>query len=102
DVVPVHMREKHIEAMRSVCAIATEDVIAEFADPGAQVAQEMLVPAGSDLDAARIAAKGAADREWQLALDKPVDRLRGAELAAASGEERVTDFRAHSMVPERC
>src|SRR6266446_2987420 len=92
DVVPVQMREKHIEAMRAARAVLAENLIAKLAHPGAEIADEIFVPAGDDLDAAGVAAKGAADREGQVAVDKAVDRLGGSEAAAARGEQRVADF----------
>src|SRR5260221_3739176 len=78
-----------------------ENWIAESAQPGAQIEKEILIPAGDDLDAAGVAAKGAPDREGQLAVDKAVDRLRSGQIAVAGGEQRVADFRPHLAVPKR-
>src|SRR6266478_216683 len=79
DVVPVHMREKHIEALRAAWAVLAENLIAKLAQPGAEIAYEILVLAGNDLDAAGVAAKGTADREGQVAVDKAVNRLGGGQ-----------------------
>src|SRR5260370_23344978 len=61
----------------------------------------MLLPVGDDLDEAGVGAKGTADREGQLAIDKIVDRLRGAETAATGGEQCVADLRPHATMPKR-
>src|SRR5439155_4348364 len=78
-----------------------DDVIAELAQPAAEVAQQELVAAGGDLDAAGIAAKGAADRKWQVAVDKAVDRFRRRQVAVARGNQRLTDLAAYRIAPQR-
>src|SRR5712692_5005239 len=96
----MHMRKKQVEAVRGGRSVG-ENVIAKFAQPGAEIAYEILVAAGDDLDAAGVAAKGAADREGQVTVDKAVDRLGGGQAAAACGEQRVADFRADRTMPQR-
>src|SRR5439155_2969253 len=94
-------REKHIEALRAAWAVLAENLIAKLAQPGAEIAYEILVAVSDDLDAAGVAAKGATDREGQVAVDKAVDRLGGNQAAAACGEQRVADFCAHRTMPQR-
>ncbi len=66
DVVPVQMRQEHVEAMLAVGPVFGEQIAPELAHAGAEVAQHVLVAAGRDLDASGVAAKCAAHRRTAI------------------------------------
>src|ERR1700738_4814801 len=74
---------------------------AEFASTGAEITQHVFIAAGDDLDAARVAAKGAAHRKRQRVVDKGIDRFRRIECAPARREQRIADLAAYCLLTQR-
>src|ERR1700687_4419096 len=74
---------------------------AEFAYPGAEITQHVFIAAGNDLDAARIAAKGAAHRKRQRVVDEGIDRLWRLERAPSPRKQRITDLAASRLLRQR-
>src|SRR4051812_2722756 len=87
--------------MRPSRPVLRYDLVAEFADAGAEIAQEIIVAAAADLDAAGIAAERAAHRKRQLAVDNGVDRFGVGDAALARRQQRVADLRSHRHLAER-
>ena len=79
----------------------TQDAVAELAYPAAEIAQNAFIVAGDHLDAARIAAVGAAHRKGQCIVDKGVDCFRSVEGPPARREQRITDFASNEVLAQR-
>src|SRR6266404_178244 len=75
---------------------------AEFAYAGAEIAQHVFIAVGDDLDAARVAAKGAAHRKRQRVVDEGIDRLRRIECTPARRKQCVADLAAYRLLAQRC
>src|SRR6516165_8263865 len=95
------MGQEHIKAPLGGGVALGHYVVAEFAQTGAEVANNILVTAGDDLHTAGVAAKGAAHRKWQPAVDEGIDRRLGLERLPASGEERIADLGADPPLAQR-
>ena len=60
DVVPMSVRQEDVEAVLAPAAMLAQNAIAELAYTAAEIAQYVFIAAGDDLDAAGVAAVGAA------------------------------------------
>src|SRR5208283_5446383 len=95
------VRQEHIKAILARGSVFGEDLPAEFANAGAEIAQDIFLAAGDQLDATGVAAEGSAHREGKFAVDEGIDRLRSFERTAARSEKGAADFRAHPIVTQR-
>src|SRR6266851_3199032 len=74
---------------------------AEFTYTSAEITQYVFIAAGDDLDAARVAAKGAAHRKRQRVVDEGIDRLRRIECAPPRRKQRIPDLAAYRLLTQR-
>src|SRR5258708_1013923 len=101
DVVPMRMRQKYVEPRFLRGTMLRDQRVSELAHPRPEIAQHILVATGFDLDAARIAAVGAANREREFIRDEAVDRLGTVELVPALSDQRVMKLAANRPASEQ-
>src|SRR5258708_39040132 len=101
DVVPMQVRHEDVVTGLAARSVPGEQMIAELAHPGAQIAQHVFVTTGCDFHTAGVAAVGAADRKRQFAIDKVLNRCRIRQAASAGSEQGIADFCPHRGLPKR-
>src|SRR6266446_10089735 len=77
DVVPMQVGQEHVEALLGRRAVLGHHMVAEFAHPRAEVADNVLVAAGNELYTAGVTAEGATHGKRQPAVYESVDRRIG-------------------------
>ena len=87
--------------MLAPAAMLAQDAVAELAYTAAEIAQYEFIASADDLDAAGVAAVGAAHRKGQCMVDEGIDCLRRVERLPARREQRITDLAAYRRSLQR-
>src|SRR5215469_2117622 len=101
DVVPMGVGQKYVEGVLALGAMLPEHAVAEFAYARAEITQQVFIAAADNFDAARVAAKGAANRKGQRLVDKGVNGFRRVEPMANGSQEGVADFAPYGVFVQR-
>jgi hypothetical protein len=95
DVVPMHMGHQHIVGLRRTRSVARDRLHGELAGARAEIADQIVRPAGLDLDAGRVAAERARLGKAELLLDEGAGGLRRLEIAPGRPDQGDRDLIAH-------